>query len=269
MSNNKLYNIYEKFIENKMSHIFLIETNDVYRAYDDLKYIIANIIKEKDNYQVDDIINKMNEDNLLDFYHVEPDNNSIKKEHIEYIFNNCRSIPTYLSNKYYVINEAEKINVNCENRILKFIEEPLEGIYGFLICRDIKKLLPTIKSRCQIISAYYDNDLDDTFINDELLIEYVNKYENELDIIHNTILIKKLSERIEYIEFFNKLLKLYNLLLHKQLDLTNYDCLKKLNIKQICDRISLINNVIEKLGANCNIKLTINYYILELENKNE
>ena len=269
MNNNKLTYIYEKFIENKMSHIFLIETNDVYKAYDDLKEVIANIINKKDGISVLDIVNRINEDNLLDFYHVEPDNNSIKKEHIEYIFGNCKAIPTYLSNKYYVINEAEKININCENRILKFIEEPLEGIYGFLICRDLKKLLPTIKSRCQIISAYYDNDVDESFINDELLIDYVNNYENNLTIIHNTILNKKLSERIEYIEFFNKLLKLYNLLLHKRLDLTNYECLKKLNIKQICDRISLINNVIEKLGANCNIKLAINYYILELENKYE
>lgn len=267
MNSSSLNIIYEKFSENKMSHIFLIETNDIERTYADLKAIIAKMVNKNDGYQEEDIIKMMDSGNLLDFYTIEPDNNSIKKEQIVELFNGCKSIPNYLSNKYYIIKEAEKINVNSENRILKFIEEPVPGVYGFLICNDSKQLLKTIISRCQRIINYYD----DVVINidyDDVLIKYINDIELNPSIISNSIIASKYTERIEYIDFYNKLKKVYEQLLNNSLAI-EIEPLKKLNIKQICGRITLINEIIEKLIANCNIKLAINYFVLELGNLDE
>ena len=44
------------------------------------------------------------------------------------------------------------MNPSSSNSLLKFIEEPEEGIYGILITTDRSKLLPTILSRCNLIS---------------------------------------------------------------------------------------------------------------------
>ena len=268
MNSSSLKIIYEKFNENKMSHIFLIETNDIEQTTENLKDIIATMINKLDGYEKDNIIKMMNNNNLLDYYVIEPDNNSIKKDQIVALFDSCKSIPNYLSNKYYIIKEAEKININSENRILKFIEEPVPGVYGFLICNDSKQLLKTIISRCQRIIDYYPDKIDSENI-DEVIIKYINAIETDSSISVNSILNEQYSERLEYVDCFNKIKRIYELLLNNQLDCKELDNLKKLNIKQICGRIALINEIIERLIANCNIKLCLNYFILELRKLDE
>ena len=44
------------------------------------------------------------------------------------------------------------MNASASNSLLKFIEEPESGIYGILITNNRKKILPTIISRCVLIS---------------------------------------------------------------------------------------------------------------------
>ena len=268
MNSSSLKIIFEKFNENKMSHIFLIETNDIQKTTENLKDLIATMINKLDGYDHDNIIKMMNNNNLLDFYVIEPDNNSIKKDQIVALFDNCKSIPNYLSNKYYIIKEAEKINVNSENRILKFIEEPVPGVYGFLVCNDSKQLLKTIISRCQKIVDYYPEAINTDDI-DEVLIQYVNELECNPSIACNSIINNVYSERIDFVNCFNIIKNIYELLLNNQLEVPELANLKKLNIKQICGRIALINEIIERLIANCNIKLCLNYFILELRKLDE
>ena len=52
--------------------------------------------------------------------------------------------------KVMIIWMAEKMNIDCSNKLLKFIEEPPEETYVILVTEDENKILPTIKSRCQI-----------------------------------------------------------------------------------------------------------------------
>ena len=267
---SKLDLIYEKYNENKMSHIFLIESNDIEASYESLKQIITKIINSKDKYDVEDLLNKINNGNILDYYVLEPENGSIKKEQIVSLFDNCKTLPMYLSDKYYVIKYAEKINENGQNRILKFIEEPTSGIYGFLICSDTKKLLETIVSRCQRIIDYHQVDDDYDFLNDELIINYVNNIETNPNILLNNELMENISDRINYIDFFTKLNKIYTMMLNGNSHLNdNYKIIKKLNIKALCDRITLTNEIINRLSANCNIRLVLNYFVLEMRNLHE
>ena len=53
--------------------------------------------------------------------------------------------------KIYIIHLIEKANVVAINKLLKFLEEPGEDIYGILTTENISKVLPTIISRCQVI----------------------------------------------------------------------------------------------------------------------
>ncbi len=50
-----------------------------------------------------------------------------------------------------IINPADKMNENAANALLKVLEEPTEKSVILLLCQNMGKLLPTIKSRCRQI----------------------------------------------------------------------------------------------------------------------
>ncbi len=54
----------------------------------------------------------------------------------------------YKGLKIVLIDNAEKLNINSSNALLKAIEEPSKDTYFFIINNDSNKLLNTIKSRC-------------------------------------------------------------------------------------------------------------------------
>ncbi len=56
--------------------------------------------------------------------------------------------------KIYIISEADTMNPYASNALLKFLEEPHDNIYGILLVKDSTKLLPTIRSRSQIINFH-------------------------------------------------------------------------------------------------------------------
>jgi len=53
--------------------------------------------------------------------------------------------------KVFIVSEAEKLNAASQNSLLKVLEEPPEYCCIILLCTRLEKLLPTTKSRCQII----------------------------------------------------------------------------------------------------------------------
>ncbi|MDD6454199.1 DNA polymerase III subunit delta' [Limosilactobacillus mucosae] len=55
------------------------------------------------------------------------------------------------SQKLFIIEDAEKMTTSAANSLLKFIEEPLPGIYILLLTTNKSAVLPTIRSRTQII----------------------------------------------------------------------------------------------------------------------
>lgn len=59
--------------------------------------------------------------------------------------------PTVSSRRIFVVSESEKLNVSSQNSLLKVLEEPPAFCSIFLLCSRPEKLLPTIKSRCQIV----------------------------------------------------------------------------------------------------------------------
>ena len=51
-----------------------------------------------------------------------------------------------------IIYPADKMNENAANALLKVLEEPPQNSVLFLLCQNLGKLLPTIKSRCRQIA---------------------------------------------------------------------------------------------------------------------
>ncbi|MCI8387395.1 MAG: hypothetical protein HFE63_02875 [Clostridiales bacterium] len=52
-----------------------------------------------------------------------------------------------LNNKFYIIPEADSMNTQAQNALLKILEEPPEGVMFLLLCENADNLLPTIRSR--------------------------------------------------------------------------------------------------------------------------
>ena len=53
--------------------------------------------------------------------------------------------------KIYIIDEAQKMNIQAQNALLKSLEEPPEYVLMFLLCDDERMLLDTIRSRCIMV----------------------------------------------------------------------------------------------------------------------
>lgn len=51
----------------------------------------------------------------------------------------------------FIISDAEKMNHNAANSLLKFLEEPQAGLLAILETNALGRILPTIQSRCQLI----------------------------------------------------------------------------------------------------------------------
>lgn len=64
-------------------------------------------------------------------------------------------------NKIVIISQAENLNIESQNALLKMLEEPGENNYFILSSSKPTKLLPTIISRCQIIKFKNDSSLSD------------------------------------------------------------------------------------------------------------
>jgi DNA polymerase-3 subunit delta' len=69
----------------------------------------------------------------------------------EFIIEKVSSKPALSARRVFILTEAEKLNNESQNCLLKVLEEPPGYCCIILICTRPDKLLPTIRSRCQIL----------------------------------------------------------------------------------------------------------------------
>jgi DNA polymerase III subunit delta' len=95
---------------------------------------------------------RINSGNHPDVHKVEPDGLSIKKQQIQALQEEFSKKGVESSRKVYMISDADKMSVSAANSLLKFLEEPNSQTTAFLLTEQLQQLLPTILSRCQILS---------------------------------------------------------------------------------------------------------------------
>lgn len=85
-------------------------------------------------------------------YHLmEPEGERIKIEQVRDVLDYL-SLRSQLRHRFVIIDQAEKLTPQAANALLKSIEEPPEGVHFILITSNLSTLLPTIRSRCQVLS---------------------------------------------------------------------------------------------------------------------
>lgn len=75
----------------------------------------------------------------------------------------------------YIISEAEKLNAAAQNAMLKVLEEPPSYCFIVLLCSRLENLLPTTRSRCQVVKF---GPIDEDIIVKELTVEEVSEKES-------------------------------------------------------------------------------------------
>ena len=109
--------------------------------------------------------------------------------------------------RFILIDNAENLNKNSVNALLKIIEEPNENVFFILINNSEKNILPTLKSRC--------------------LAFKINLTFNESLNISNLILEKNVLEFVNYdlLSFYNspgEIISLFNFAEEKSINLKDH-----------------------------------------------
>ena len=92
-----------------------------------------------------------NQPDIIRLSHEKP--NTISVDDIRRQINGDVAVKPYSSPyKVYIINEAEKMNSQAQNALLKTLEEPPEYVVLLLLTSNLNALLPTILSRCVVLN---------------------------------------------------------------------------------------------------------------------
>lgn len=90
-------------------------------------------------------------DNHPDVVMVQPDGRQIKVDQIRYLKTEFTKRSVEGQQKVFIIDQADTMTVNAANSLLKFIEEPGQDVYIFLLTTNKQAILPTVQSRTQIV----------------------------------------------------------------------------------------------------------------------
>jgi DNA polymerase-3 subunit delta' len=256
---------------NRLSHAFLICNSD----YDNLKEDLSRILSDYFFHLEIDI------ENCSDIYLIRPNNGKIVKEDILLLQENFKTKSQFNLNKVYIIDGVEKMNDYASNSLLKFLEEPEDNIYAFLITSNINKVLQTIRSRCQILMIQNNVSFSLSDFEEEILhksfdvLLCLDKYKEQSVVYVYEILNKK--EDKEDIKKIIRIIKyIYrdalNYLIYNKLEyFEEYkDEIQKLIInndnKKIIQKLLILNKFENMLEYNLNINLFLDRLIIEMGN---
>jgi len=128
--------------------------------------------------------------------------------------------------KIIIIKDVDRLNKDSANALLKALEEPAKETIFFLLTENLSVVLDTIISRCQNIRFYQQSLVK---VKDFLKTEYAISSEKATNIAH---LSSGLPERAiayqknidiynEYLEYIDKVLEIFSVLLHKRFEIVH------------------------------------------------
>ena len=260
----------EKLHENKLAHAFLLETNNDLKCYNDVVTFIKMMNcpqSYEENCDKDcNLCNLINNNQLPSFIVIEPDGQVIKKEQILNLMRKFSTKPIFSKYNVYIIKQADRFNSSAANTILKFLEEPEDNIIGFFITNNKENVLSTIRSRCQIVNAEYE---ENGFVIEEEYLEQVKLYLNYIFTNDDVVLFNKVNmsnlydDRKKWEMFFlTMLFYIKNCCFEKSVD--KIEVINKINSQQAIKIISLIEQILKYIKSNVNIDMILDKFVIEM-----
>lgn len=115
--------------------------------------------------------------NHPDVHWIEKDGQSIKNEQVDYLRKEFSYSSLESTRKIYIIEDAQTLTNQAANRLLKFLEEPLIETTAILLTDNIQAMIPTIRSRCQIIDL---KPLDTDLLQKEMMDSNLSEQQSRL-----------------------------------------------------------------------------------------
>lgn len=166
------------------------------------------------------ICKRIDNNNYPEIKVIKPDGLWIKKEELLELQREFSTKAIEGKKRVYIIYDAEKLNKQAANSLLKFLEEPGDNVVAILITENANLVLDTIVSRCQniifknnkldeylknynipdkntmlkLFFIYYNGQDVETYLNDEKnmifldnIVGFVSKYEDsKIKMLNNT-----------------------------------------------------------------------------------
>lgn len=97
---------------------------------------------------------KVDSGNHPDLQFIRPEGSLLRIGQIRELQKRIIYEPLEASRKVYILTDVERMNAEAENCLLKTLEEPPASSVLILLTSNIQALLPTTRSRCQILQFY-------------------------------------------------------------------------------------------------------------------
>ena len=244
----------------KLSHSYLIELGDVSLDYPFVLLFVKMILCPHSVSNIDGLnCNRCNtcqlidEGNFPDLEIIEADGMQIKKKQLLSLKEEYQNYSLIGHRRVYIIRDAEKLNPSSANTILKFLEEPEEGIIAILLTKNRYQVLDTILSRCQVLSLVDSTEIssiDDTVIR---FIRYLISGD-DLFVYYKEILDSIMPDKTVAKEVFDIVEKIFIQFLSGQ-ENDQLSFLSDTHRDKILSYITIIEEEIPKLVYNINYKL--------------
>lgn len=197
-----IYAQMNKSIEKGLSHAYLFNLNGNVYASDMIMSFVKTIIcknhQTKEEYEACTTCKRIDEDNYLEIKKIYPDGTQIKKEQLEELQKSFSTKSIESSKRIYIIYEAEKLNNSAANSLLKFLEEPEEGIIAILLTNNINQIMETILSRCQLLT-FSKNKVED-YIKYNKISEYITLHKLSFAVWKENNITDEIDLRREFID---------------------------------------------------------------------
>lgn len=148
--NEKVYQeLKNAFLSNKLGHAYLFVDPSDELALNTSYALAQEIFNEKSLDRIRDL-------NHPDFALLDFGDKTIKIDEIRGLKQELSKSPMEASQRVFVINHAENLTLNSANALLNLLEEPVASVVTILIVKNQSQILPTIKSRTQIVNFAQD-----------------------------------------------------------------------------------------------------------------
>jgi hypothetical protein len=256
------------------SHAYLLNVNSLESAYPYAKDLAKSIILQgisEELFEYEDISYKIDSDEFDDLYIVNPETIGINNEEISKLLSYMETKSVRENGRrVYIIYGFERLSTVISNKILKFLEEPEEGIYAILLTENFEKILLTIVSRCQVLNLSFPEKEDNEekiVLMKKFLTEIVDKKKKmiayEYDYFADTF-----TNRIDFYDNFEILEKIISETINSkyQKKETNYvcDCLHNYPNNTLINILNNTNKLKCLIKSNINLNLLLDRYIIEI-----
>lgn len=259
---------------NKLSHAYLVET----RNCDNKENIIRDFARTLYSHYSgkEEFINSLSEilacGNYIEIK-VENDSSMIKKTQVLSIQQQFMTKSLNDKSRIYVIYEADKLNKQAANSLLKFLEEPEEGIIGILVSDNRYKVLETLRSRCQILSLKNDS-IHYEFENFDFICNFIKTLEEkkQKSIAYLPIICKnEYFSREKWLSIFNSLQYIYEQAIRKKEQKTFQNDLIEIldfindnnDIDRLLYKILVLSTQLDRLEYNLNANSMLDKFIID------